>query len=252
MDDNRIKKIVQEAFDKAREKSVSKAKYALAKQISEEVNLSSKTVERAYDRYINGKENLGPQNQETIDELCRYIGYRDYADYVDRNYGSRKKREKKPSIIDEGRKGVSKTWIYGAIAIIAMGGLVWMAYTSLIPEIGSYKGANQLCMTWADSLYLEVDCNHIPFSPQGTKVEPLDPVRLATFKKVKVSQSYPFFKKDTGEPLVWYFKNKDGRMEYYTAPGLHPTNGETLRKITPYIIQKYVPLHSTREDSFVR
>ncbi len=61
-----------------------------------------------------------------------------------------------------------------------------------------------------------------------------------------------FFVEGTERPLIWYYKTKEEEIEYFTSPGLHPTTGETLRKITPYIIQTYVPKHIDRKSSFVQ
>ncbi len=106
------------------------------------------------------------------------------------------------------------------------------------------------CMAWADSLYVEVSCETAPFSKFGTEVKPLNKVDLKSMKKVKVDAAYDFFW-PTGKPRVWYYKNKANEIEFFTAPGLHPTNGETLKKITPYIIETYVPVHSFNANSFV-
>ncbi|WP_418499223.1 hypothetical protein [Flagellimonas sp.] len=106
------------------------------------------------------------------------------------------------------------------------------------------------CMAWADSLYVEVSCASHPYSDFGTKVEPMDRVKLNSFKKVEVTMATDFFSEDE-KPLIWYFKTKGGEMEFFTAPGLHPITGETLRKITPYIIETYVPLHINNTDSFL-
>ncbi|MEO9512132.1 MAG: hypothetical protein ABJN84_17955 [Flavobacteriaceae bacterium] len=107
------------------------------------------------------------------------------------------------------------------------------------------------CMTWADTLYIKVSCDMGSPSKYGTAVEPLDKNKLKSMKKAKVYAGFDFFA-DNGKPLIWYNKNKKGEIEYFTAPGLHPTNGETLRKITPYIIQTYVPKHRNKKSSFVQ
>ncbi|WP_419213634.1 hypothetical protein ACNR9Q_05605 [Maribacter sp. X9] len=106
------------------------------------------------------------------------------------------------------------------------------------------------CMTWSDSLYVAISCNEYPLSKHGTQVKPLDPMELKNMRKVEVNASYQFFNEE-GKPMIWYYKNKEGEIEYFTAPGLHPRNGETLRKITPYIIETYVPNHMDRKNSFV-
>jgi len=103
-------------------------------------------------------------------------------------------------------------------------------------------------MTWRKTHFEKVACA----TKFDSKIVLLDPVRLNTFKKVEVSMATQFFSEETNKPLIWYYKNKDEEIEYFTAPGLHPVNGETLRKITEDIIQKYVPIHIERADSFVQ
>ncbi len=107
------------------------------------------------------------------------------------------------------------------------------------------------CMAWADTVYIKVDCDMQPFSEFGTKVEPLDASRLNNLKKVEVNMATTFFAED-GKPMIWYSKNKEGVIEFFTAPGLHPITGETLKKITPYIIETYVPVHIQQSDSFLK
>ncbi|KAA1247250.1 hypothetical protein [Aquimarina sp. RZ0] len=53
------------------------------------------------------------------------------------------------------------------------------------------------------------------------------------------------------KPRVWYYKNKKDEIEYFTSSGIHPVNGETLKKITPYIIETYVPKHTFKPNSFI-
>jgi len=105
------------------------------------------------------------------------------------------------------------------------------------------------CMTWADSLYVVVSCDKGPLSKYGTQVKPLDKRELKNMRSVAVTAAYDFFTA-TGKPRIWYYKNDENRYEYFTAPGLHPVNGETLKKITPYIIHKYVPVHTNKKSSF--
>lgn len=113
------------------------------------------------------------------------------------------------------------------------------------------SSARRECMTWADSLYIKVSCDKGPFSQFGTTVDSLDQMKLEKMRKVKVNAAYQFFS-NTGEPLIWYYKKGSKEIEYFTAPGLHPTTGETLRKVTPYIIETYVPVHMDRKSSFVQ
>ncbi|MGB3149403.1 MAG: hypothetical protein WBB27_01975 [Maribacter sp.] len=132
-----------------------------------------------------------------------------------------------------------------AMTILILGMLKWNANhpNSILKETE--------CMTWADSLYVTISCDQSPLSKYGTQVKPIDKMKLKNMRKVEVSAGYKFFSED-GKPLIWYYKNKENKHEFFTSPGLHPVNGETLRKITPYIIQTYVPLHTKSKNSFVQ
>lgn len=114
-------------------------------------------------------------------------------------------------------------------------------------DIDTDKG----CMAWADSLYIPVSCDKGPFSKYGTKVEPLNTNTLSSLKKKKVNAATDFFVEGTEQPLIWYSKSDDGGIEYFSAPGLHPITGKTLKAITDHIIDRYVPIHSYNADSFV-
>ena len=47
---------------------------------------------------------------------------------------------------------------------------------------------------------------------------------------------------------AYHFFSEDNAHEFFTSTALHPVTGETLRKITPYIIQTYVPLHMYKKE----
>lgn len=151
---------------------------------------------------------------------------------------------------EEGDKGITK-WIKISISIVFGMTLMVFGVQKWYENRAVSHDREDGCMTWADSLYVSVSCNTRPFSKYGTDVKPLNQVELKNMRKVKVNAAYPFFSED-GKPLIWYYKNEDNGHEFFTAPGLHPVTGETLRKITPYIIETYVPIHSKKENSFIK
>lgn len=58
-------------------------------------------------------------------------------------------------------------------------------------------------------------------------------------KKLTVCDTTTFFK--NSRPIVWYSK-KDNEVEFFNMDGCHPERADCeLRKITPYMIDKYVP-----------
>lgn len=235
MNEKRIAEIVRKVYAEAKKKCVSDKNNALATYVEEEIfrghkkNISYRTIERAFAKYIDGK-NLGPPIAESVHLLCKFLGYEDYSDYVS------KVRKRK--------------WVITVAVTISLVAVL-LTISIFVKQPNSHVSPTNKCMAWADTLYVEVSCTNQPYSPYGTDVEPLDSIKLKNFKKVEVNAAYPFFTED-GKPLIWYYKNKDEKIEYYTAPGLHPVNGETLRKITEDIIQKYVPIHINRVDSFVQ
>ncbi|RIV45612.1 hypothetical protein [Flagellimonas pelagia] len=246
------------AFEKAKKEIGSSKKTHLAQHLSdillEDYNyvISERTLRDYYTSYKNGsqrtQEDLKPK---LISCLCSYLGYDDYADYIQKNSSTGVKdgeENDNPTDVSEESETVSWTKIILISSVVILIVIV-ILYWPLNKEQGIAN--NGKCMAWADSLYVKVDCTSQPFSKFGTKVEPLDPARLKNLKKVEVNMASDFFTED-GKPMIWYSKNKDGEMEYFTAPGLHPITGETLKKITPYIIETYVPTHINRKGSFVQ
>ena len=91
-----------------------------------------------------------------------------------------------------------------------------------------------------------------PWARIWTAIEPYDKKRFENFRIVDVDITTSFFSEQNQKPLLWYYKTENGEIEYYTAPGLHPVNGKTLKAVTEYIIEKYVPIHQNKPSSFVR
>lgn len=265
MEEKRIGEIVRKVYDEAKKSCVSDAKSALAIHVEGEIfknrkkNISYRTVERAFERHIFNDKTVSERNSESINLLCEYLGFDNYQDYVKKNShktgGGRKKPGKWKLII-------SISVVFGAILTTAfifknqlfLGDNDLPTNNETIdntinPNIDTHLIENK-CMTWADSLYIPISCNTAPLSKYGTKVEPLIKIKLKNMKKVDVNAAYTFFSED-GKPLIWYYKNKEGEIEYFTAPGLHPVTGETLKKITPYIIETYVPIHQNKSSSFL-
>jgi len=63
--------------------------------------------------------------------------------------------------------------------------------------------------------------------------------RIESFEQLDPSCETQFFNED-GSAKVWYVKNKDGKLEYFSSYGLHPKTGKALRPITQYMIGKYI------------
>src|SRR5262245_52147237 len=68
--------------------------------------------------------------------------------------------------------------------------------------------------------------------------------RLRAYEKgkrpTKITDSNPiFFEPQSGEPIVWYYKNKNGAIEIFDLMGYHPTTGEELFPITKEVASEW-------------
>ncbi|MGJ8659324.1 MAG: hypothetical protein ACSHWV_05680 [Cellulophaga fucicola] len=247
MERNYLKEIVCESFKKAKEECASHSKYALAMHIADKTTLSSKTLERAYNKYVSNKESKYKNiNDSSVNLLCEYLGYENYKEYVKANPVNKKPKESTAGPLNSTRDDkVNKrsALIIIVLLICALGAAVY--FFSQAPGSQTEK-----CMVWVKTEYQLIDCTTNLPPEYRTQILPYDKNKLKNFKKVEVTMVTNFFDEITSKPLLWYCKDND-EIEYFSSPGLHPVTGKTLRAITPYIIEKYVPLHSNNKSSFI-
>lgn len=281
MDHHIIGQIVKDSFEKAKTTSPKHSINALAHGIEEQSDprISYKTSVRAYKRYLKQDKTIGAPAADSINSFCIYLGYKDYQDYVLKNDLNRKdnlsdpidpksklqekivleEEEKTLDLIQDPKKvrqndnrhlqEKNTRWRLWSMVIVLMG--LGSYLTLQLIDLNENEVNEDKCMVWVIDHYEDIDCTLERHPELGTKVEKLVEERKANMKKVKVTASFHFFSEETGTPLIWYYKTKSGTLEYFTSPGLHPIYGETLKKITPRIIQKYVPVHQMDKESFL-
>lgn len=242
-----LREIVCESFKKAESEIPSHSRYALAIHIADKTTLSSKTLERAYDKYVNNKQsNYKKIGDASISLLCQYLGYKNYEEYVKDNTIN-KKTKKSPTdaskLIRNEKVNKRSALVIIVLLIFALGLAVYF-----FSQITGAKIAK--CMVWVKMEYQQVDCNTSLQPEYEADIMPFDANKLKNFKKLNVTITTDFFDEVTNKPLVWYVKNNN-EIEYFSSPGLHPITGKTLRAITPYIINKYVPVHTNNKNSFI-
>ncbi len=146
------------------------------------------------------------------------------------NYPEQPKGTK--NIAKEGKEsleqnGISNTNIKTNVSIYVISAL-------LISSLGGYiilRPVKKECMIWKDDRYIKITCDLHNESN-------LDLWKLENFRGVDVDKDTEFFDKNAN-PKIWY--DKTGKeITFYNNPGIHPTNGKTLRPITETIIRKYV------------
>lgn len=233
MKSNRIEEIVRKVYEKAENNCASQSKYALSKHVENHTDLSYRTIQRAFDRYINNLDE-GEPSAVTIDIFCNYLGFENYADFRGQTVGVEGKKD----------KWNKKFVMAGGIVLVFISGVIFYLKQ---PEKNKTISAPVECMIWSKTHYEKISCD----KRLGKVVERYDPVKLENFKKIEVSLTTPVFDEDTGLPLVWYYKTRAGDIEFYTAPGTHPITNKTLKAVTTYIIEKYVPKHEFNADSFL-
>jgi hypothetical protein len=122
---------------------------------------------------------------------------------------------------------------------IAFAGMLLFVLGSVGYSVKSICFPNKNCMVWVKDHYEAVEYDEVNKSADAKR---MNQDLLDNFKKIKVCDTITFFKNgNKEEPLVWYARGSNkGEYDYFNQPGLHPVTGKTLKKITPYIIKKYV------------
>lgn len=92
-------------------------------------------------------------------------------------------------------------------------------------------------MVWDKDHYVEVKLDFDQYDVGQLKRFKQE--RIDHFKKVSVDCDTEFFD-SSGTAQIWYGKNAEKSLEYFTSYGLHPETGKTLKPMTLYMINKYV------------
>ena len=96
---------------------------------------------------------------------------------------------------------------------------------------------NMRWMVWDQDHYVEVKLDFDQYDIGQLKIYKQE--RIDHFKRILVDCNTAFFD-NSGAPQIWYGKNAEKTLEFFTSYGLHPETGKTLKPITTYMIGKYV------------
>ncbi len=208
-----IKKLIDKTFEKAGRESEKDSVFGRAEYLADHIlevykfQISSKTLIRYH------KKEYSPSHPLT-DYLSQYLGYE--------NYGAFLSKESEPTAKPE-EKGFkkNKVWSIALMLFLLLGASAYVGY----------QGGKEECMVWEEDHFEKTGCSG------KENEELLVQFRFENFKKIRPTDSTTFFK--NGKVQVWYDKsNKE--LEFFTAPGIHPVNGKTLKPVTSYIIEKYI------------
>lgn len=247
------KNLVMKAFDKARKEvkeatGVNMSITGLSKKISD--YMMDECHFQYHEKSLRNKYKLA-KNDEIVELkssvancLCLYLGYESYANFIlENNLGKTETELSENGITEyeekEGHRLKKVPSMGEKLKIVIQKNKVTLIFCSLIFLVffGLYAIQKQRWMIWKQDHYVEVPFDTQKYGVSKLKLYQSD--RIQNFRKVIPDCNYPFFKPD-GKENLWYQRSASGELEYFTSFGLHPETGSTLKKITPYMIRKYI------------
>lgn len=183
---------------------------------------NSRTLRNYHNKALDD-EQINISRVETVNGLCKYLGFKDYKDFI------KSKETVDQPTIEKGNKKTSlnKIHLFGFFSIAAI--LITVLFFISINE--------PKFMIWKIDHYEEVELDLNQYKLSDLKVYKQE--RIDNFKKIQPDCNYQFFNPD-GTARIWYGKNSNKNYEFFTDLGLHPETSKTLKPITEYMIKKYI------------
>ncbi len=221
------KKLILDAFKKAKEDikkeegidaSVTNCASYLSEIIEQQNAIySARSFRLKYNTAKTGNEVTLKQNK-IVKGLCSWLGYNSFSEYAEAN---NLLFTKKPVLSSLNKKRIA----FAGLGIV------------LLVGFGYFFSQKDCWMQWHNGRYEISDFDVTKISKNNLK--PCNEMLLKNFKQVSPDCNTRFFNQKN-DPLLWYSKNRDGTLDFFTYHGLHPLTGKTLKHITPYIINKYI------------
>ena len=229
------KEVIIQVFEKAKaeliknsgvEPSDAKCAKYLSDIVSEinEFAYGERSLRDLYKEAIK-KDDIKIKQPQVVNALCNYLGYKNYQDLIIKNpYLSKTNLP----------KNFREQFIFflknNKIVLFICGITIIIVFVIILIN-------RQRWMIWKDDHYIEVSFDIKKYDLNQLKVFKKE--RIKYFKQVLPDCETNFFSKD-GSVNLWYSKNVEGELEYFTALGLHPNTGKTLKPISDYMIDKYI------------
>lgn len=212
--------LLLKAFEKAGNEIHSSKATPIAKHLSDYIEKLSKEPygERSLRDYYTAAKKGAPIDLRRFvaDALSVYLGYESFEDFVKANPTA---PIKKKSFFKHYK------WPLAGVVFILL--VAW----------GYHQLTKERWMVWQEDRYVEA-----PFDDkllQEGKLKLYSEDRIANFKQMHPDCDTPF-KYNYGSIRIWYGKNAEGELQYFSTPGLHPETGKTLKELTKYMFDKYV------------
>ena len=218
--------LILKAFKKVKDNTGYDKPYTIANFLSDYILEETK---KPYGEAILVKKFKAAQQENkkvvlkpfVLDALCKYLEYQNFDSFIKEHPLTQEKSSSFTLLF-------KSPWVKVSIVISML----------LITAIVSYNFANrERWMVWSEDRYVEVPFN-VNLVPTGD-LKKYKQERIDKFRRISADCNTDFFYPD-GMPAIWYGKNKDKQLEYFTDFGLHPETGQTLKKITPYMIKTHI------------
>lgn len=249
------KKIIIKAFQKAQENEEVKgiknpSKNYLSKVLSDYISEEMKFSfgERSLINYYKQALEIEVENEDinmsqltVVTGLCKYLEYENYEDYiVNQNTNYNDAEDRAAAVVTKPKNKKAFAWLS---AIFTKNQLLSIALSILVLAITAMITVYILndqtrWMVWQDDHYVEVDFDTKKYQLNHLKI--FKEERVTLFKKVSPICEETIFFNDDSSIAIWYGKDKNKELEYFTALGLHPKTGKPLKPITAYMINKYI------------
>jgi len=123
-------------------------------------------------------------------------------------------------------------WIKKNIRSIILGSTLCMGILLGINHFTSEKE----WMEWINDHYEAIDWDGK--SDKGNRIIiPRNDYFIQNLRKIIPCDTTKYER--NGRTCLWYEKSLTSKHEFFTAPGLHPENGKTLKKVTNHIMKNY-------------
>jgi hypothetical protein len=227
------RKIILKAFEKARKEevkgtgivpSIAKSAERLSDFISEDGSgpFGEKSLRNLYNSSAKEDgEDIQIKQPQVVNALCKYVGFDDYEAFLISNE------------VLVPQELVNNSTRFTHIQKVFLGVIIGLVMViSLIFYVN-----RQRWMIWEENHYVVA-----PFDAEKVQngiLKLYKEERIANFKRVKPACNYVFFNEDRSVK-IWYGKNTNGALEYFTDLGKHPKTGKTLKAITSYMIRTHI------------
>lgn len=235
-----VEKIIREAFKKAENECVSKAKNAWAKHIAEEIEkrftyvINERTLVRAYDKYVlSNEEDDSPPSQETVNSFCIYLGYENYKDYVNANSKTVVDKQKGITAIENEflpAKNRRSKWFLSVALVVIIGilGLLLFKVSGIGTNVDTIA---KQCLYWEVDRYRPIECDKVlPQAIAKTKVA-FSEALFTNFRKVSNTKIANY------SSVLWQGASPTGEMDYFAADGVHPLTQKKLVRVEPQTLK---------------